>query len=85
MNNSAGDRLRLPDHAQHTPAEAIPVQPDFYYERNGIPGVCVFLDGQHHAEQTTSRRERQPVFPKRQYPPPQPPKTPPELVFGGLR
>jgi hypothetical protein len=25
-------RLRLPDHAQHTPAEGIFVQPDFYYE-----------------------------------------------------
>lgn len=28
------NRLRLPDHAQHTPAEGILVQPDFYYERD---------------------------------------------------
>jgi hypothetical protein len=27
--------LRLPDHGQHTPADGIPVQPDFYYERDG--------------------------------------------------
>src|SRR5438105_1546948 len=33
---------RLPDFAQHTPAQRIAVQPDFHYERNGIPGVCVF-------------------------------------------
>jgi very-short-patch-repair endonuclease len=51
------NRLRLPDHAQHTPAQTIAVQPDFYYERNGIPGVCVFLDGPHHAKQKTSQRD----------------------------
>jgi very-short-patch-repair endonuclease len=52
-------RLRLPDHAQHTPAPTIAVQPDFYYERNGIPGVCVFLDGRHHAEEKTSQRDNE--------------------------
>ena len=51
------NRLRLPDHAQH-PARDIAVQPDFYYERNGVPGVCVFLDGHHHSELTRSVRDR---------------------------
>jgi len=41
-------RLRLPDAAQYRPAPDIPVQPDFYYERGGIPGVCVFIDGPTH-------------------------------------
>jgi hypothetical protein len=38
----------LPDHAQYCPADDVPVQVDFYYERGAAPGVCVFLDGPHH-------------------------------------
>lgn len=49
--------LHLPHHAQHIPAEGIPVQPDFYYERNGIPGICVFVDGPHHDEPTQAQRD----------------------------
>ena len=49
--------LHLPHHAQHIPAEGIPVQPDFYYERNGIPGICVFIDGPHHDEPTQAQRD----------------------------
>lgn len=41
-------QLRLPDHAQNRPAREVPVQPDFYYERENLPGVCVFVDGPHH-------------------------------------
>jgi hypothetical protein len=43
------ERLRLPDHAQHRPSEDVAAQPDFYYERDGIPGICIFVDGSHHA------------------------------------
>ncbi len=50
--------LRLPDHAQHTPADGIAVQPDFYYERDGIPGVCIFIDGPHHDEPAQAERDR---------------------------
>jgi hypothetical protein len=50
--------LRLPDHAQHTPADGITVQPDFYYERNGIPGVCIFIDGPHHDEPAQAEHDR---------------------------
>jgi very-short-patch-repair endonuclease len=53
------NRLRLPDNAQHTPARTIAVQPDFYYERNGIPRVCVFLDGPHHTEQKTFQHDHE--------------------------
>jgi very-short-patch-repair endonuclease len=50
--------LHLPDHAQHTPADGIAVQPDFYYERDGIPGVCVFIDGFHHDEPAQAEHDR---------------------------
>ena len=42
------EKLRLPDNAQNRPTSDVPVQPDFYFERNGLPGVCVFIDGSHH-------------------------------------
>jgi very-short-patch-repair endonuclease len=51
-------RLHLPDHAQHTPADGILVQPDFYYERDGIPGVCIFIDGPQHEDPTQAERDR---------------------------
>jgi len=50
--------LRLPDHAQHSPADGIPVQPDFYYERDGIPGACIFIDGPRHDEPAQADRDR---------------------------
>jgi superfamily II DNA/RNA helicase len=52
------NQLRLPDHAQHTPAFGIPVQPDFYYEREGIPGICIFIDGPQHDNQDQVERDR---------------------------
>jgi superfamily II DNA/RNA helicase len=50
--------LRLPDHAQHTPAEGVRVQPDFYFEREGIPGVCIFIDGPPHDKPEQAERDR---------------------------
>ena len=41
-------QIRLPDHAQNRPTQAVYVQPDFYYERDNLPGVCVFVDGPSH-------------------------------------
>jgi superfamily II DNA/RNA helicase len=52
------NRLRLPEHAQHIPADSIPVQPDFYYERDGIPGVCIFIDGPQHDESAQAERDQ---------------------------
>jgi hypothetical protein len=53
------NHLPLPNHAQYRPTHEVPVQPDFYYERDGIPGVCVFVDGPHHhrPQQAESDRE----------------------------
>ena len=41
---------RLPDLAQYRPLEDLPVQVDFFYERESLPGVCIFVDGPHHDE-----------------------------------
>ncbi|HEY8744881.1 MAG TPA: hypothetical protein VIU62_17465, partial [Chloroflexota bacterium] len=40
--------LRLPDLAQHQPSQEVAVQPDFYYQRDGRRGVCIFIDGPAH-------------------------------------
>jgi hypothetical protein len=52
------NHLHLPDHAQHTPAEGIFVQPDFYYERDGVPGVCIFIDGPQHEAPEQAEHDR---------------------------
>ncbi|MGQ9687398.1 MAG: hypothetical protein ACUVXF_01210 [Desulfobaccales bacterium] len=41
-------RMPLPDYAQYCPEPDIPVQTDFYYQRDNIPGVCIFIDGPAH-------------------------------------
>ncbi|MBI3979122.1 MAG: DEAD/DEAH box helicase [Chloroflexi bacterium] len=51
-------RLRLPDHAQYRPIDDLAVQPDFYYEREGIRGICVFVDGPHHDVPTQVTQDR---------------------------
>jgi len=48
---------RLPDLAQNRPAEGIAAQPDFYYDREGVPGVCVFVDGSEHDEPRRQERD----------------------------
>ena len=50
---------RLPDQAQYRPAEGVFVQPDFYYERDGAPGVCIFVDGPVHDQQEERERDAQ--------------------------
>ena len=47
---------RLPDAAQSRPEADVATQPDFYYERQGVPGVCVFVDGVSH--ENPQQRER---------------------------
>jgi DEAD/DEAH box helicase/Putative DNA-binding domain/Helicase conserved C-terminal domain/Domain of unknown function (DUF1998) len=49
--------LRLPDTAQNRPCADAAVQPDFYYERDGRPGVCVFVDGAVHGEAEQAERD----------------------------
>jgi hypothetical protein len=52
-----GGGYRLPDLAQNRPAEGVAAQPDFYYEREGVPGVCVFVDGSDHDEPRRKERD----------------------------
>jgi ATP-dependent helicase YprA (DUF1998 family) len=51
-------KYRLPSDAQLRPTADIPAQPDFFYERDSMPGVCVFVDGpQHDTLRATTRDE----------------------------
>jgi superfamily II DNA/RNA helicase len=47
----------LPDDAENRPAADIAVQPDFYYERQGVPGACVFVDGPSHDSPAQAARD----------------------------
>jgi ATP-dependent helicase YprA (DUF1998 family) len=51
-------KLRLPDLAQHRPSADVAVQVDFFYERDGLPGVCIFVDGPAHAQPDQAARDR---------------------------
>jgi very-short-patch-repair endonuclease len=51
-------KLKLPDFAQYTPASDVFVQPDFYYRRGEITGVCVFIDGPQHDEDSQRDEDR---------------------------
>ncbi len=50
-------RLPLPDAAENRPAADVYVQPDFYYEREGVPGICVFVDGSVHKDPEVQSRD----------------------------
>ncbi len=56
LDHLYGKKLRLPDFAQYTPAGDVFLQPDFHYRRGAIPGVCVFIDGSHHANRVAKDR-----------------------------
>lgn len=43
-------KRRLPDRAQYRPEEGVYCEADFYYERDGLKGVAVFIDGPSHDE-----------------------------------
>lgn len=42
------NKLSLPDYAQYCPDKEVAVQADFYYQRDKIPGICIFIDGPYH-------------------------------------
>jgi hypothetical protein len=48
---------RLPDDAENRPAPDVGVQPDFYYERRGAPGACIFVDGPSHNDPASRDRD----------------------------
>ena len=49
---------RLPDRAQSRPADGVPVQADFFYERERGNGVCVFVDGPVHDDPGVREADR---------------------------
>lgn len=55
----AAEGLRLPDHAQHCPEPDLPVQVDFYFARDGLPGICVFVDGSAHEAPAQAVHDRE--------------------------
>jgi len=52
-------RLRLPTYAQHRPDPDVPAQVDFFYVRDHLPGVCVFIDGPAHEAARQAQRDRE--------------------------
>ena len=48
---------RLPDAAQNRPCPDVASQPDFYYEREGVPGACIFVDGSDHLDPVWKERD----------------------------
>jgi very-short-patch-repair endonuclease len=60
-------KLHLPDFAQYTPAADVSLQPDFYYRREELPGICVFVDGPHHAGHEAQDRSAREALEDRGY------------------
>ena len=52
---------RMPERAQYRPEKEIYAEADFYYDRDGLPGICVFCDGPDHDQlnrKESDERER---------------------------
>ncbi len=52
-------RVRLPDQTQKRPAADVYVQTDFSYKREGLPDLCVFVDGPHHDQQQQAEKDKE--------------------------
>jgi hypothetical protein len=52
-------RRRLPDRAQYRPQEGVYCETDFYYERDGLNGVAIFIDGPSHDEPSQKQKDTQ--------------------------
>lgn len=50
---------RLPDRAQYRPEEGVYCEADFYYEREGLKGVAIFVDGPHHDQPVQKQKDEQ--------------------------
>ena len=46
-----------PDRAEYRPHPEVFAEADFYYEREGLPGVCVFCDGPDHDQPERMARD----------------------------
>ena len=54
---TTGQASELPDAAQNRPCSDVASQPDFYYEREGVPGACIFFDGSDHLDPAQQNRD----------------------------
>jgi hypothetical protein len=50
-------RHRLPDRAQYRPEEHVYAEADFFYEREDLNGIAVFVDGPHHDEEAQREQD----------------------------
>lgn len=50
-------KRRLPDRAQYRPEEGVYCEADFYYNRDGLKGVAVFIDGPTHDEPAQKQKD----------------------------
>ncbi len=50
-------KRRLPDRAQYRPEEGVYCEADFYYERDGLKGIAVFIDGPTHDDPTQKQKD----------------------------
>lgn len=48
---------RLPDRAQYRPEQGVYCEADFYYDRDGLRGVAVFVDGPTHDEAAQKQKD----------------------------
>lgn len=47
----------LPHRAQYRPEKGVYAEADFFYERDGLKGVAVFIDGPHHDEPVQIKKD----------------------------
>ena len=52
-------RRRLPDRAQYRPEDGVYCEADFFYDRDGLKGVAVFIDGPSHDEPAQRQKDSQ--------------------------
>jgi very-short-patch-repair endonuclease len=53
-----GSRRRLPDRAQYRPEPSVYAEADFFYERDALKGVAVFIDGTPHDEPARKEQDQ---------------------------
>jgi len=50
---------RLPDRAQFRPEQGVYCEADFYYDRDGLKGIAVFVDGPTHDEPAQKQKDHE--------------------------
>lgn len=57
LQNLFESKRRLPDRAQYRPEEGVYCEADFYYDRDGLKGVAIFIDGPTHDEPVQNQKD----------------------------